>query len=124
MYCCKFFVKDTNEEMSIAAEDKIERQKLSLNGKILRGALGMVCLNIGSNISFGAITGSMANTSVNIDHLSVISSLADMVSSFFGGAPVESIISATEVLLMLYGRDCNDGVMGLILIFGLLPKNR
>lgn len=119
----KFFVKDTNEEMSIAAEDKIERQKLSLNGKILRGALGMVCLNIGSNISFGAITGSMANTSVNIDHLSVISSLADMVSSFFGGAPVESIISATgSAPHALWAGIAMMVVMGLILIFGLLPK--
>ncbi|MGN8913459.1 NCS2 family permease [Anaerofustis butyriciformans] len=119
----KFFVKDANEEMSVAKEDKIERQKLSFNAKILRGALGMVCLNIGSNISFGAITGSMANTEVNIDHLSVISSLADMVSSFFGGAPVESIISATgSAPHALWAGIAMMFVMGLILIFGLLPK--
>lgn len=107
----------------VVEKEKIERQKLTMNTRVLRGALGMVCLNIGSNISFGAITGSMANTEVNIDHLSVISSVADMVSSFFGGSPIESIISATGsaphalwsgIIMML--------IMGLILIFGLLPK--
>ena len=65
----------------------------------------------------------MANTSVNIDHLSVISSIADMGSSLFGGAPVESIISATGsaphplasgIIMML--------IMAAILFFGLLPK--
>ncbi len=87
----------TNKEMRNVEipKEKVERRKLIFNSKILRGALGMVCLNIGSNIAFGQITGSMANTSVNIDHLSVISSIADMGSSLFGGAPVESIISAT-----------------------------
>ncbi len=104
-------------------KEKIERQKLTLNGRIIRGALGMVCLNIGSNISFGAITGSMANETVNIDHLSVISSLADMVSSFFGGAPVESIISATgSAPHPLWAGIIMMVIMGLILLFGLLPK--
>ena len=104
-------------------KEKVERRKLIFNSKILRGALGMVCLNIGSNIAFGQITGSMANTSVNIDHLSVISSIADMGSSLFGGAPVESIISATGsaphplasgIIMML--------IMAAILFFGLLRK--
>ena len=115
----------TNKEMRNVEipKEKVERRKLIFNSKILRGALGMVCLNIGSNIAFGQITGSMANTSVNIDHLSVISSIADMGSSLFGGAPVESIISATGsaphplasgIIMML--------IMAAILFFGLLPK--
>ncbi|EEH97810.1 MULTISPECIES: guanine permease [Clostridium] len=104
-------------------KEKIEKKKFIFNLRILRGALGMVCLNIGSNIAFGQITGSMANTNVNIDHLSVISSIADMGSALFGGAPVESIISATGsaphplaagVIMML--------IMAAILFFGLLPK--
>lgn len=104
-------------------KEKIERKKLIFNINILRGALGMVCLNIGSNIAFGQITGDMANTNVNIDHLSVISSIADMGSALFGGAPVESIISATGsaphplaagVIMML--------IMAAILFLGLLPK--
>ena len=59
----------------------------------------------------------------NVDNLTVISSLADMFSSFFGGAPVEAIISATAnaphavwagVIMMV--------VIGVILLLKLLPK--
>lgn len=112
------------KENIVVVDDKFIRQKFTINASVILGALGMVCLNIGSNISFGSITASMASTgNYNVDHLTVISSLADMGSSFFGGAPVESIISATAsaphpvwagVIMML--------VIGLILVFGLLPK--
>lgn len=44
----------------VVADDKFTRQKFTFNGNVILGALGMVCLNIGSNISFGAITASMA----------------------------------------------------------------
>lgn len=90
---------------------------------ILRGALAMACLNIGANIAFGNITASLAHSSQNIDTLSIYSSLADIVTSLFGGAPVEAIISATAsanhpvgagILMMV--------VMGMILFCGLLPK--
>lgn len=121
--CIVSNIMDKERRNVVITKEKIEKQKLSMNGRILRGALGMVCLNIGSNISFGAITGSMANETVNIDHLSVISSLADMVSSFFGGAPVESIISATgSAPHPLWAGIIMMVIMGLILIFGLLPK--
>ncbi len=85
-------------------------------------ALALACLNIGANISFGKITGSIAGVDSNIDHLAVYSSLADMGSSFFGGAPVEAIISGTatapnalrsSVIMML--------IMAAILLFKLLP---
>lgn len=108
----------------VVTDDKFIRQKFTINSSVIFGALGMVCLNIGSNISFGSITASMATSgNYNVDHLTVISSLADMASSFFGGAPVESIISATAsaphpvwagVVMML--------IIGVILLLGLLPK--
>ena len=105
-------------------EDKIKLQKLSVTPKILMGALAMVCLNIGSNISFGSITASMAkDASFNVDHLTVISSLADMVSSIFGGAPVESIISATaNAPHAVWAGIAMMALMGVILITGILPK--
>lgn len=116
------FVKEKTSVTVV--DDKFERQKFSINSRVIFGALGMVCLNIGSNISFGSITASMAPTAhYNVDQLTVISSLADMASSFFGGAPVESIISATAsaphavwagVAMMI--------VIGVILLSGLLPK--
>lgn len=103
--------------------EKFKFQKPIINPVVIRGALAMVCLNIGANIAFGNITGSIANKPVNIDHLAVVSSLADVASSLFGGGPVESIISATGaaphpvvsgVLMM--------SLMAVILVTGMLPK--
>lgn len=112
-----------NVKHPVVEREKIKMQKLSLSTKVVRGALGMVCLNIGANIAFGNITGQLANQPVNIDHISVISSIADMASSLFGGGPVESIISATggapnplmDGILMMV-------IMAAILFAGLLPK--
>lgn len=105
------------------AKEGFFRQKLLLNSAVIRGALALVCLNIGANIAFGKINQDIANTAVNVDTLTIISSLADMVSSFFGGAPVEIVISATAsaphavwsgVLMMV--------LMAIILVTGLMPK--
>jgi AGZA family xanthine/uracil permease-like MFS transporter len=106
------------------SREKFILQKFTVNANVIRGALALVTLNIGANIAFGNITAqTIAKTNVNLDHLTIVSSLADMVSSLFGGAPVESIISATGaaphpvvagVLMM--------GLMALILLAKLLPK--
>jgi AGZA family xanthine/uracil permease-like MFS transporter len=122
--CIASAIFKKEKENIVVVDDKFIRQKFTINARVIFGALGMVCLNIGSNISFGSITASMASSgNYNVDHLTVISSLADMGSSFFGGAPVESIISATAsapdpvwagVIMML--------VIGVILLLGLLPK--
>ncbi len=90
--------------------------------RVLSGALAMACINIGANISFGKITASIANANANIDHLAIYSSLADIVSTLFGGSPVESIISGTatapnpvrsSVMMML--------IMAALLLLRLLP---
>jgi AGZA family xanthine/uracil permease-like MFS transporter len=115
------------DEIAAAAEDYEEgfklRRPLLRNVVVIRGALAMICLNIGANIAFGKITAGIAQKSVNLDHLTVVSSLADVFSSLFGGGPVESIISATgaapnpvaSAVLMM-------SLMALILLSGLLPK--
>ena len=69
--------------------------KPTLNLAVIFGALSLVMLNIGANISFGGITASIAGTSQNFDHLSIINSLADVPSALFGGPPIEAIISGT-----------------------------
>lgn len=110
-------------DMKIMGREKLIFQKPILNLNVLQGAMALICLNIGANIAFGEITGSIANTEVNIDHLSIVSSLADLASALFGGGPVESIISATggapnplrSAVLMM-------GIMAVILFAGLLPK--
>lgn len=115
------------EKNDVDIDDKRERfvfQKPIFNFNVIRGALAIITLNIGANIAFGNITAqTIAKTTVNLDHLTIISSVADIASSLFGGGPVQSIISATgaaphpvlaAVLMM--------GLMGVILALKLLPK--
>ena len=92
------------------------------NKNIVIGALSLACLNIGANISFGKITGSIAGTNTNIDHLAIYSSLADMGSAFFGGGPVEAIISGTAAAPMPVVASCiMMGIMAVILLSKALP---
>ena len=115
------------EKNDVEIDEKRERfqfQKPIFNLNVIRGALAIITLNIGANIAFGNITAqTIAKTTVNLDHLTIISSIADIASSLFGGGPVQSIISATgaaphpvlaAVLMM--------GLMGVILVVKLLPK--
>ena len=69
--------------------------KPTINLTVIMGALSLMMLNIGANISFGGITASIAGTEQNYDHLSIINSLADIPSALFGGPPIEAIISGT-----------------------------
>lgn len=104
-------------------KERIVFQKPILNSSVVRGALSMVCLNIGANIAFGNITGNIAGKNVDIDQLAVISSFADMSSSLFGGGPVESIISATASAPHAVWAGVGMMVlMAVILLSGLLPK--
>ena len=86
-------------------------------------ALAFISLNIGTNIAFGNITAGFADTTQNMDHLTVINSLADIPSILFGGAPVGAIISATAaapwpvmagVVMMLF--------CALLLLLGLMTR--
>lgn len=100
--------------------------KPAFNFKVIRGALGLACLNIGANISYGLITGQMTHIHPNPVKLNVLTSgqaLADMGTSLLGGAPVETIISATGsapepvlagIIMMV--------IMAIILLLGWLPK--
>lgn len=72
---------------------KFIKPKFSL--AVVLSALSLICLNIGSNISFGTISSQMANATINFDHLTIINSLADIPSIMFGGMPLEAIISGT-----------------------------
>lgn len=105
---------------------KFQFVKPLVNLKILRGALSLACLNIGANISYGLITGQMTGLKpnpVNLNLLTSTQALADFGTSLLGGAPVETIISATAsapepviagVIMMV--------IMAVILLMGWLPK--
>lgn len=69
--------------------------KPTMNTGVIMGALSIMMLNVGANISFGGITASIAGTTQNYDHLSIINALADIPSALFGGPPIEAIISGT-----------------------------
>lgn len=100
--------------------------KPTFNYRVVRGALGLACLNIGANLSYGLITDQMTGirpNPVNLNLLTTSQALADMGTSLLGGAPVETIISATAsapepviagCLMML--------MMAIILLAGWLPK--
>lgn len=107
-------------------EEKPFRLKLvkpTFNLRILRGALSLCCMSIGANIAFGGITGGIAGTDVNVDHLTIYSGLADSLTALFGGAPVEAIISATAAAPhALISGIIMMAIMFVILITGLLPK--
>lgn len=112
----------SQEEVNLEHE-KLIPLKLKLSGKVVRSVLGLVTLQIGGNIAYSSITGSLANTPVNIDAITLYSGIGDAVSAFFGGGPVEAIISGTAVapnplisgvIMML--------IMAGILLIKLLPK--
>ena len=117
------FLYKNKKPMDVDAEKyNFKLYKPIVNYNVVRGALALACLTIGSNIAFGNITAGMGGNTANIDHLTIFSGLAN-VSALFGGAPVESIISATGaapnpmlsgVLMML--------MLGAIMVTGLLPK--
>ena len=97
--------------------------KPTINISVILGALSLVMLNIGANISFGGITASIAGTTQNYDHLSIINSLADVPSALFGGPPIEAIISGTAgapwpvlcgIVFML--------VCGILVLVGLVSR--
>jgi AGZA family xanthine/uracil permease-like MFS transporter len=96
----------------------------SFGPSAILGGLGFICLNIGSNISFGNITASIANTTPKLNALSVVNSLADVPSILFGGMPIEAIISGTAaapwpvaagiVMMALSGALLLTGLLGRI----------
>ena len=124
------FLLKNKKPMDIMSEKyKLSLHKPMVNYNVIRGALALACLTIGSNIAFGNITAGMpgaaafyAGEAPNINALTVYSGLANL-SAIFGGAPVEAIISATGaapnpmvagILMMV--------IMAVILVTGLLPK--
>jgi len=121
----KYFVFDPVEEKSPSRKLKVQNLKWKFweSPNVIKGALALITLNIGATISFGSITGQIADTSVNLDHLAVYSAFANMASSLFGGAPVESIISATgDAPSPVFAGILMMVIFAVILLAGWLPK--
>ena len=77
------------------SKEKFIPLKPVINGHVIRSVLAVCTLQIGGNIAYATITAGLAGKSANVDAITVYSGLADSASSFFGGGPVEAIISGT-----------------------------
>lgn len=111
------------EELNLENERFIPL-KLTCNKNIVRSVLSLCTLQIGGNIAYASVTDSLAEGyTTNVDYVTIYSGLGDSLSAFFGGAPVEAVISGTAaaphpqlsgVLMML--------IMATILLLKLLPR--
>lgn len=121
------FIQQKNKPRDKVAASHLKFEKLIplrpiCNYNIIRSVLALITLQIGGNIAYSSITGSLAKSAVNVDHVTLYSGVADAVSAFFGGGPVEAIISGTAVapnpviagVLMMI-------IMAIILFAKLLP---
>lgn len=91
--------------------------------RIWKAVLALVALQIGTFISYGTITASMANTNFSVDKLTIMSGLSQVVSSVFGGAPLSPIISVTGVAdHPVNAAIVFMAIMALILLLFLLSK--
>ena len=96
--------------------EKLIPLKFKLSPYIIRSTLAMVTLQIGGNIAYASITGGLANRPVNVDLVTLYSGLADSVSAFFGGGPVEAIISGTAVA----PNPITSGIIMMLIIAAIL----
>ena len=77
------------------SKEKFIPLKFTINPHIVRSVLAVCTLQIGGNIAYATITAGLAGGKANVDAITVYSGLADSASAFFGGGPVEAIISGT-----------------------------
>ncbi len=120
-----FMKKGTEDEIPAEKPFRMRLVKPGFNPKILRGALAMACMTIGGNIAYGSVTADITGGThqLNVDGLTIYSGVADLASSLFGGMSLEAIISATAAAPNpVRAAVLMQVIMGLILIFGLLPK--
>ena len=79
-------------------KNQFKIQKPILNSwRIWKAVFALLALEIGTTISYGTITASMANTGFSVDKLTIMTGLTSVVSSIFGGAPLSPIVSVTAV---------------------------
>lgn len=89
-YFLKFDISIDN-----VTEDAFIFQKPIFNFSVLRGTFALICLTIGGNIAFGGISAGISRVDANIDHVTIYSGLADVVSAIFGGSPISVVIAPT-----------------------------
>lgn len=119
-------VKENDEALSFMdnIKNQFKIQKPILNSwRIWKAVFALLALQIGTTISYGTITASMANTGFSVDKLTIMTGLTSVVSSIFGGAPLSPIVSVTAVAdHPATAAAVFMAIMAIILLLFLLPK--
>jgi len=91
--------------------------------QVVVGILAIATLTLGGNIAYTGINLSMSGAAPTYNQVTVISGLADIASSLFGGASMEVIVSATAAAphAVLSGAILMFGA-AIILLTGLVHK--
>lgn len=119
-----FLIKNKGPMEEVKENNKFTFFKPVANFNVIRGALALACLSIGTNIAYSGIVSGMAGLdNPNVDGLTIYSGAADILTGLFGGTPVEITLSSTAaaphpvaagILLMV--------AMAVILFAHLVPK--
>lgn len=97
--------------------------KPTYNFNSIIGALSLLCLGIGVTSSFGNINANISGIPQNLDHLTLMTGIADIPSIIFGGAPLEAIISGTAAAPWpIAGAIVMMLVLGFLLLSGSVVK--
>ena len=90
---------------------------------VIRGVLALLALRTGTSIAYSGIDGQLANQAINVDHTNIIAGISGVASALFGGPPIEPIISITAAAPNPhYSAALMMALMGVLLIFGFLPR--
>ena len=117
-----YFVKNGSGK-HIEVEDKLTFALPSITPNIIRGTLALMCITIGGNIAFGQVSGAISGVSVNVDHISIYSGLADAASALFGGSPISVVISPSAAAPHAkWAAVIMMAIMAIILFSKQLPK--
>lgn len=119
-----FLILNKGPMEEVKEDGKFQFFKPVTNFNVIRGALALACLSIGTNIAYSGIVSGMAGLeNPNVDGLTIYSGAADILTGLFGGTPVEITLSSTAaaphpvasgILLM--------AAMAIILFARLVPK--
>ncbi|MDO4670899.1 MAG: NCS2 family permease [Aerococcus sp.] len=110
----------------VTQEGKLSVTKPKLTFNVIKGALSFIALNLAGNISYGLITGQMTGITpnpANVNDITMIEGISNLVASLFGGAPVGAIISATgDTPHPLFSNVLMTLFIAVILFVKILPK--
>ena len=97
--------------------------KPTFNMTSIIGSLSLLCLGIGVTSSFGNINANISGVYQNLDHLTLLTGIADLPGIIFGGAPLEAIISGTAAAPWpVAGAITMMLLLGALLILGTVIK--